>query len=104
METGRMMRDAGADGALDSAIRRLERATAMLETRLTGLMSSAKAEVGGLFDQDRAKLASELDAARARERELQAAGQQAAQALDQAIAEVRSALNGAPPRALAGEA
>jgi hypothetical protein len=87
-----MMQDSGADGALDAAMRRLERATAMLETRLTGLMSTAKAEVGGLFDQDRAKLASELDAARGRERELQAAGQQAAEALDQAIAEIRAAL------------
>jgi hypothetical protein len=93
METGRMMQDAGADGALDAAMRRLERATAMLETRLTGLMSTAKAEAGGLFDRDRANLASELDAARGRERELQAAGQQAAQALDQAIAEIRAALH-----------
>ena len=88
-----MMQDAGEGGALDVAMRRLERATAMLESRLTGLMSTAKAEAGGLFDQDRSKLASELDAARSRERELQAAGQQAAQALDHAINEIRAALH-----------
>jgi hypothetical protein len=85
-------REAGADGALDSAAKRLERALAMLESRMVGLMSTAKAEAGGVFDHDRAKLASELDAARARERELRAAGQEAALALDRAIAEVRQAL------------
>jgi hypothetical protein len=88
----RMMREAGAESALDAGARRLDRAISMLETRLTGLMSTAKAEVGGLFDLDRAKLAAELDAARGRERELQAAGREAAQALDKAITEIRSAL------------
>ncbi len=87
-----MMREAEAESALDAAARRLDRAISLLETRLDGKMSSAKAEVDGLFDLDRAKLASELDAARGRERELQAAGQQAAQALDKAIGEVRAAL------------
>ena len=87
-----MMREAGAESALDAAARRLDRAVSVLETRLGGLMSTAKAEVNGLFDQDRAKLAADLDAARGRERELQAAGREAAQALDKAIAEVRAAL------------
>ena len=87
-----MMREAGAESALDAAARRLDRAVSVLETRLGGLMSTAKAEVGGLFDQDRAKLAAELDAARGRERELQAAGREAALALDRAIVEVRAAL------------
>jgi hypothetical protein len=88
-----MMREAEAEDVLDAAVRRLERATAMLESRMAGLLSTAKAEAGGLFDQDRAKLADELDAARGRERELQAAGQQAAQALDKAIAEIRAVLS-----------
>jgi hypothetical protein len=87
-----MMREAGAESALDAAARRLDRAVSMLETRMAGLMSSAKAQVDGLFDLDRAKLAAELDAARSRERELQAAGQEAAIALDKAIVEIRSAL------------
>ena len=56
------------------------------------MVSTAKAEVGGLFDNDRAQLATELDAARARERELKAAGAEAAEALDKAIAEIRDAL------------
>jgi hypothetical protein len=87
-----MMREAGAESALDAAARRLDRALSLLETRLAGRASSARAEVEGLFDLDRAKLAAELDAARGRERELQAAGQEAAVALDRAIVEIRSAL------------
>jgi cell division protein ZapA (FtsZ GTPase activity inhibitor) len=77
---------------LDSAARALDQAMSKLESRMGGMMSNAKAEVGGLFDHDRAQLATELDAARGRERELQAAGQEAAQALDRAIAEIKSAL------------
>jgi hypothetical protein len=91
-KANRMMREAGAESALDAAARRLDRAISLLETRLDGKMTTAKAEVDGLFDLDRAKLASELDAARGRERELQAAGQEAAQALDKAITEIRAAL------------
>jgi hypothetical protein len=86
-------RETGVDGPLDMAAKRLERALATLEGRMVGLQSSADA--GGLFDHDRSKLAAELDAARARERELQAAGQEAALALDRAIAEVREVLSAA---------
>ena len=89
----RMIRDEGALSALETAARRLDRAISLLETRLDGKTATAKAEVDGLFDLDRAKLASELDAARGRERELQAAGQEAAKALDQAIHEIRAALS-----------
>lgn len=87
-----MMRDGNSETALDAATRRLDLALAKLESRLGGMMSNAKAEVGGLFDNDRAQLASDLDVSRARERELQAAGQEAALALDRAIAEIRQAL------------
>jgi hypothetical protein len=87
-----MTQDEGGQSGLDRAARRLDRAISTLETRLSGRLSSAKAEVDGLFDLDRAKLAAELDAARGRERELQAAGHEAAQALDRAINEIRSVL------------
>lgn len=86
------MRDGNSETALDAAARRLDLAVSKLESRMGGMMSNAKAEVGGLFDQDRSKLAAELDLSRARERELEAAGQEAAQALDRAIAEIRQAL------------
>ena len=79
-----------AGDSIELAARRLERAVVMLEQRLSRL--SGEAEAGGLFDQDRSKLASELDAARARERELADAGEQASQALGRAIAEIRAAL------------
>lgn len=78
--------------ALDLAVRRLERAIAMLESRLDEKVAVASAEAGGLFDQDRARLAAELDAARARERALEEAGAQASEALGRAIQEIRAAL------------
>ncbi|MDO8296832.1 MAG: DUF4164 family protein [Caulobacter sp.] len=82
--------------ALDLAVRRLERAMAMLESRMSDKMAEAGAAAGGLFDQDRARLAAELDAARARERALEEAGAQASQALGRAIEEIRAALGDEP--------
>jgi hypothetical protein len=79
------------EDSIEHAARRLDRAVLLLEQRLSRL--SGEAEAGGLFDQDRSKLAAELDAARARERELVDAGHQASQALDRAITEIRAALN-----------
>ena len=83
------------DSALDLAARRLERAISMLESRMNERLAQVSAEAGGLFDQDRAKLAAELDEARAREKELEAAGAEASAALGRAILEIRAALNGA---------
>lgn len=85
------------DSALDLAARRLEQAVHVLEQRLAQRLKDAGAKADGLFDQDRAKLAAELDEARARERELEAAGVEASQALGRAILEIRAALNGASP-------
>ncbi len=79
-------------GPLEAAVKRLERATAMLQQRLVNRVSEAGAVAGGAFDQDRANLAAELDAARARERELMAAGADASAALGRAIDDIRAAL------------
>ncbi|MBL8770710.1 MAG: DUF4164 family protein [Phenylobacterium sp.] len=87
----------GGDSALDLAAKRLENALHVLEQRLGQRLKAASADAGGLFDQDRAKLAAELDAARARERELEEAGAQASEALGRAIQEIRAALNGQAP-------
>jgi hypothetical protein len=54
------MAETGADDRIDQAAKRLERAVALLEQRLSRL--SGEAQAGGLFDEDRAKLAGELDA------------------------------------------
>jgi len=78
--------------ALDLAVRRLERALGVQEQRMAERVREAGAEVGGLFDNDRARLAAELDASRAREKALEEAGAQASQALSKAIAEIRAAL------------
>ena len=56
------------------------------------MLTQAVSENAGLFDQDRAKLAAELDAARGRERELEIAGAIASQALGRAIADIKAAL------------
>jgi hypothetical protein len=85
------------DSALEIAAKRLERAVFLLEQRLGERLKEAGAEAGGLFDQDRAKLAAELDEARARERALEEAGQEASEALGRAIVEIRQALNGGGP-------
>jgi len=79
-------------GPLDAAVNRLERATAMLQQRLASRVHEAGAAAGGAFDEDRAHLAAELDAARARERELMAAGADASAALGRAIEDIRAAL------------
>lgn len=81
------------DGALDIAAKRLESALHVLEQRLSQRIKAAGDDAGGLFDADRSKLAEELDRSRARERELEAAGAQASQALGAAIAQIRGALN-----------
>jgi hypothetical protein len=83
------------DSALDLAAKRLERALLMLEQRLAERLKQAGEEVGGLFDRDRANLATELDESRARERALEEAGAEASAALGRAIAEIQQALNGA---------
>jgi uncharacterized protein YukE len=84
------MSEPSADDALEQAVRRLERALGQLEDRYNRL--TGHAQVGGMFEDDRAKLAAELEASRGRERELAQAGEQASQALGRAIAEIRAAL------------
>ena len=81
------------ESALDLAAKRLESAVHVLEQRLSQRLRDAGADAGGLFDQDRANLATQLDQARARERELEEAGAQASVALGQAIQEIRAALS-----------
>ena len=80
------------DNALELAAKRLESAVHVLEQRLGQKLRAAGD--GGLFEQDRARLATQLDQAKARERELEAAGAQASVALGKAIQEIRAALNG----------
>ena len=89
----------GGESALDAAARRLEQAVHVLEQRLAQRLKTADEEAGGVFDPDRARLAAELDEARARERELEAAGLEASEALGRAILEIRAALNGSAPAA-----
>ncbi len=87
-----MSEEAQENGTLDVAIRRLDRAVGQLELRLAAMMSEVGQANASLFEQDRAKLAAELDACRGRERELEIAGALASQALGQAIAEIKAAL------------
>lgn len=79
-------------GRLDVAARRVERAVLLLEQRLKERVAEAGAQVGGLFDLDRARLAHDLDACRARQKELEAAASEAGAAVDQAMAAVKTAL------------
>lgn len=87
------MREPAGESPLDQAVKRLDRAISQLEQRLAGGAGKAS---GGLFDQDSAKLAAELDKAKVRERELEEAGAEASAALGRAIAEIKAALSGDP--------
>ncbi|KQW73438.1 hypothetical protein ASE17_11005 [Phenylobacterium sp. Root77] len=87
------MRDPVGESPLEQAVKRLDRAISQLEQRLAGAGGQAG---GGLFDQDGARLASELEKAKVRERELEAAGAEASAALGRAISEIKAALAGEP--------
>ena len=89
--------DMSERGSLSGALERLDWALARLETRVSKLISEAQNHNGGLFDQDRAQLAADLDAARGRERALEGAGAEASQALAKAIAEIQTVLAGGEP-------
>jgi Domain of unknown function (DUF4164) len=80
------------ESAVELAARRLERAVALLEQRLTQRLAAASAGADTASDHDRAQLAAALDLARARERELEEAGAAASAALARAIAEIRATL------------
>ncbi|TCS03877.1 hypothetical protein [Caulobacter sp. BK020] len=105
----------GEGNALELAARRLERAVSQLEQKITAertarlaafsaaaaaASSGAASDDPGLFDAEAqalaeskaARLALDLEAARAREKALEEAGEQASEALGRAIAEIRAAL------------
>jgi hypothetical protein len=75
------------DTAIDLAAARLERALTHLEQKLADRPAS-----GELFAQDSGDLAAELAASKARERELEAAGAQASEALARAIGQIQDVL------------
>ena len=82
---------------MDGALRRLEAAIDRLEGRLDGLFgrlegSRSHEREAEALRVDRARLASDLDSARSRERELQRLADEASEALGAAISEVREAL------------
>ena len=93
----------GEGNALELAARRLERAVSQLEQKLAAeraarpaALAAGSAESADLFDAEAeskaARLALDLEAARAREKALEQAGEQASEALGRAIAEIRAAL------------
>lgn len=82
---------------MDAALKRLESAIDKLEGRLDGLFerlegSHTREKEAEALRKDRARLASDLDLAKARERELQRLADEASEALGAAISEVREAL------------
>ena len=86
--------------ALDQAIKRLQGALdaldGIIELRLEDNSSSAVAEQVHAFSTDRARLASELDGAQARSRELEGATREAARRLDVAMHTIRSLIAANP--------
>lgn len=85
------------DSPLEAVATRLVAAIDSLEGRLDGLFERLEVQRSHVREAealrvDRARLASDLDAARARERELQRLADEASEALGAAISEVREAL------------
>jgi chromosome segregation ATPase len=79
------------------ALKRLEAAIDRLEGRLDGLFERLDGHRGhkkeaDALRKDRARLAGDLDLAKAREKELQRLADEASEALGAAISEVREAL------------
>jgi hypothetical protein len=87
-----MSEEPSREQRIDRAVRRLDRAATLLGQRITRRIAEAEAQGGSLIDEDRARLAAELDAASSRERALEAAGAEASQALANAIAELQAAV------------
>jgi cell shape-determining protein MreC len=82
---------------MDEALKRLEGAIDRLEGRLDGLFERLEGSRGHekeaeALRKDRARLASDLDVAKAREKELQRLADESSEALGAAISEVREAL------------
>jgi hypothetical protein len=82
---------------IDAAAQRLADAIYRLESRLDGLFERLDSvrvyeREADALRMDRVRLATDLDAARARERELQRLADDASEALGAAISEVREAL------------
>jgi len=86
-----MNRETAGESALELAAKRLDRALATLEQRLAQAPAASGSD---LFGAASPGLAAELDSAKARALELEAAGAEASAALGRAIHEIRTALNG----------
>lgn len=81
--------------ALIEATGRLERALNLLEMRVRTLSAQGRRSVdGNPFEQDRARLAEELDRARERGRALEEAAIEASAALGRAAVDMRAVLQG----------
>ena len=84
-------------GQMDDALKQLEGAIDRLEGRLDSLFqrlegSRVYEKEADALRKDRARLANDLDLAKARERQLQQLADEASEALGAAISEVREAL------------
>ena len=81
---------ARASDRLDQAVQSVSRRIQTLEAQLSDAQHTVVATRDS--DEDRAKLAASLDEARAREAELNDAVQQATEALDDAMGDIRAVL------------
>ena len=86
-----LFHESGED-PLSAAIRRLDKALSMLESKVTARALHQHSQDNDLFEDDRLRMAAELNAARARERALEEIAAEASAALGRAAAEVRAAL------------
>jgi hypothetical protein len=86
-------RTGGFDQAVKRVIDALDALDAALEQRFANdLGGGALTEQVHVFNIDRSRLASELDAARARTRELESSNREAARRIDEAMSAIRDVI------------
>ena len=87
-------RSSGFDQAVKRVVNALDALDAALEQRLENdRKGGALSEQVHVFNIDRSRLASELDAARARARELETSNREAARRIDEAMSAIRAVIS-----------
>jgi len=86
-------RTSGFDQAVKRVVDALDALDAVLEQRFAGVRrGGALTEQVHVFNVDRSRLASELDAARARTRELESSNREAMRRIDEAMSVIRAVI------------
>jgi hypothetical protein len=85
-------RGSGFDQAVKRVVNALDALDAVLEQRFGNARGGGLTEQVHVFNVDRSRLASELDAARARTRELESSNREAVHRIEEAMSAIRAVI------------